>query len=274
MSEYSSHGIKPPSMRPTFAIVFKCGKVPGIFKFRLNFCYKTVFVPEIEAVSDTKPAAAKTAIAPRDRWSSTPPTHRPRTPPSTTASRCPENPRQPKMGTRRRYVSTQSSSTPAKELFLCLSLISLVQNKPSNPQMNFTSRPHKLTFPHSWLPTASHQTTMLAQDEIGQWIIASLQQAPPPITQPKDRDDAPTRSSFQERVCLIRYGAQQLYFQTLLPDFHKNSNKKQVLHFKEKANIYIYKYIFEMKGSSCTKAARRNNNSFNDPLMKIMFRLA
>lgn len=48
----------------------------------------------IEVVNDTKPAAAKTAVALRGPSSSIPPTRRPKTPQFTMESLCLENPHQ------------------------------------------------------------------------------------------------------------------------------------------------------------------------------------
>lgn len=53
--------------------------------------------PGIEVVSDTRPAAAKTAVGLRDRSSSIPLTPPPRSPPFTMESRCRENPHPPQI---------------------------------------------------------------------------------------------------------------------------------------------------------------------------------
>ncbi len=55
---------------------------------------RVCLTPGIEAVSDTRPAAVKTAVARRGLSSLTPPTPPPRTPLFTMESRCQENPHQ------------------------------------------------------------------------------------------------------------------------------------------------------------------------------------
>lgn len=68
--------------------------------------------PEIEAVSDTKPAAVKTAAARRDLWSSIPPTLLPKTPQFITENRCLESPHlQQNKEMRRRYWSNSKLKT-------------------------------------------------------------------------------------------------------------------------------------------------------------------